>query len=228
MNRRRSHDSLPTRPVPRSEASSKASPKASPKAGHEPSNEAVFDAPGPVAIDSDLPPRGSRHKPAREKLMDYLARRLHSELELRTKLAKSEIYSGDEIEAAIAFAKESNWMMPPEEISERVSIEMGRKRKGHRFINQFLKTKGLPPIEKDPDEELRKAAAVLVKMSQPPARPRRAAGWAGLAKSFEESLQERLQAQKERQKLQRLLLNRGFDEDTIRRAVENFVSAQDE
>ncbi|HVK62493.1 MAG TPA: hypothetical protein VM432_13125, partial [Bdellovibrionales bacterium] len=71
--------------------------------------------------------RGS-DKSAREKVMDFLARRNHSELELRQKLSRT--YPEHEVEEAIAFAKENNWMAQPEELAERVAIELGRRNKG--------------------------------------------------------------------------------------------------
>ena len=134
-------------------------------------------------------------KSARDKVMDLLARRNHSDLELRRKLSR--FYPMDDVEDAIANAKAHGWMAPPEEISERVAVEMSRKKKGHRFINQFLKNKGLPSVAKDSAHEIEKGLAiVLAKM--------------GKAGPFDRS---------EQQKIYRLLINRGFDDDTIRRVL---------
>jgi regulatory protein len=136
-------------------------------------------------------------KSASEKAMDYLARRSHSELELRQKLSRT--YGSLEVEAAIAYAKENGWMTEPAELSERVAIELRRKHKGVRFINQFLKNKGLPSVAKDPDEEVSKAIEVI-----------------------ESKLRTRLKGEfgfEEQQKVYRWLATRGFDEETIRQAI---------
>lgn len=135
--------------------------------------------------------------------MDLLARRSHSELELRRKLEG--LYHEDDVADAIRVARESGWMPPPEEIAERVAVELGRKKKGHRYINQFLKTKGLPPVAKDADAEVEKARAIVH------ARLRKDGpfDW------------------NDQQKIYRLLANRGFEDDTIRRVISLGQSASD-
>lgn len=132
--------------------------------------------------------------------MDFLARRNHSELELRQKLSRT--YHRDDVEDAIAFAKENNWMANPEELAGRVAIELGRKQKGHRYINQFLKQKGLPPVSKDSESELEKALEVI----QSKRRGRTD------AITYEEQT-----------KLYRWLSTRGFDEATIRQAISDTI-----
>jgi regulatory protein len=136
-----------------------------------------------------------RGKPAREKIMDLLARRGHSELELRQKLSR--FYEEDEVEDAITFARENNWMTPPDELAGRVAAELGRKQKGHRYINQFLKAKGLPVVAKDLDEEVRKGREIAQMK---------------LGKDGPYDYEER-------KKIYRLLANRGFDDETIRRVL---------
>ncbi len=127
--------------------------------------------------------------------MDLLARRNHSELELKKKLAG--IYPDDDVIDAIRNAQDNGWMLPAEEISERVAVELGRKKKGHRFINQFLRNKGLPPVVKDTEAEVEKARAIVV------------------AKLRKEGPYDRA----EQAKIYRLLANRGFEDDTIRRVI---------
>jgi regulatory protein len=129
--------------------------------------------------------------------MDYLARRSHSELELRQKLSRD--YAVDDVEDAIQNAHQHGWMMDPEELSQRVSIELGRKRKGHRFINQFLKNKGLPPIARNSEDEMRKCRAIITsKLSS-----------------------EGPFNYEEQKKIYRWLTARGFDDETIRRAIKS-------
>ena len=137
-------------------------------------------------------------KTAYNKMMDYLARRSYSEFELRQKLLQD--YAEDDVDNAIERAKESGWITPPEEMAEKVAAELGRKRKGHRFINQFLKHKGLPPVSENADEELAKARELLE---------------ARLKHDFSEGPLPRELFDK----AQRILFNRGFSGETIRRAL---------
>lgn len=146
---------------------------------------------------SEDTPRFPR-KSAYNKMMDYLARRGFSEFELRQKLLQD--YAEGDVDDAIERAKESGWITPPDEMAERVALELGRKRKGHRFINQFLKQKGLPPVAENPDEEFAKARELLE---------------ARLKHDFSEGpLPRELY-----EKAQRILFNRGFNGETIRRVL---------
>jgi len=131
--------------------------------------------------------------------MDLLARRNYSPLEIRRKLADD--YPSEEIEAAIAFARESKWLPADEELAERTAVALGRKKKGHRFINQYLKSKGLPPVAKNRDHELENALA-LVRSK--------------LARQLASGVSCDYEFQK---KIQRLLANRGFDDETARAVI---------
>lgn len=134
-------------------------------------------------------------KSARDKIMDLLARRNHSELELRQKLSRT--YPAHDVSDAIEFARTHNWMLPDEELSGRVATALGRKKKGHRYINQFLRSKGLPPVEKDLQDEIRKGRAIIK---------------AKLDKDGPFDYEER-------RKIYRILANRGFDDETIRQVL---------
>ena len=131
----------------------------------------------------------------RTKLMDYLARRDHSELELRKKLARD--FTPQEIEQAIADAREEKWLAPPLEQSERVAQMLHNKGKGHFYIIHYLRKKGLPEIPRDPQLETRKAFAIIE--SRFPA--------------------EGAYTMSEKQAIARHLNSRGFDEETIRRII---------
>ncbi|MCM2281342.1 MAG: recombination regulator RecX [Bdellovibrionaceae bacterium] len=148
--------------------------------------------------DGEDEPERSRQRPrksAREKVMDFLARRDHSELELRRKLAPW--YEAREIDEAIQFAKESKWMKPPEELAETVASQLGRRGKGTRYIQRFLRNKGLPSVRKDAGIELAKALDLIqIKLRREP--------------PFEYD---------EHAKIARLLKNRGYDDETIRSAL---------
>jgi SOS response regulatory protein OraA/RecX len=140
---------------------------------------------------------------ARNHLMNLLARRNYSPFEIRQKFAA--LYPSEETEAAIAFARESKWLPVDEEISERTAAALSRKRKGHRFVNQYLKAKGLPPVKKNPVEEV----AIAVQLVQ-----------SKLARLLASELVSDYEFQRKFQKkVQRLLANRGFDDETIRTVI---------
>ena len=132
-------------------------------------------------------------------MMDYLARRSHTELELSEKLLQH--YALEDVEDALTRAKAAGWILPPEEMSVRVAEELTRKRKGHRFINQFLEQKGLPPVKEDVEAEMAKAREILESK---------------LNHSFDDDglIPEALVP-----KAQRLLANRGFETETIARVL---------
>ncbi|MCB0378571.1 MAG: RecX family transcriptional regulator [Bdellovibrionales bacterium] len=122
--------------------------------------------------------------------MDYLARRDHSEKELREKLG--ERFPIEQVEEALEKIKERGWLIPPEELSEKVALSLHRKHKSHFYILNFLRKKGLPPVEKSEDLELEKAQHIL---------------------------QSKVKKEGDLQHLRSLLLNRGFDTDTIRKVI---------
>lgn len=129
--------------------------------------------------------------------MDILARRNHSVVELRRKLAVYE-YTTSEIEDAIDFADENKWLSPPEELTQQVNRSLSRKKKSARYIDHFLRDKGLPSAEVDPEAELEKALDIVT------AKLSKDSGF-----DFEE-----------KKKVHRLLTNRGFDSTTIRKVME--------
>ena len=145
--------------------------------------------------DIEESPHRRPRKKAREKVMDLLARRDHSELELRRKLAVH--YEPKEVEDAIEFAKQNKWMKSPEELAEKVAEQLGRRNRGSRYIQKFLSSRGLPRVAKNADEEFRKALELVTTKL-------------GHEAPFEFE---------ERNKIARLLKNRGFDDETIRKVI---------
>lgn len=140
---------------------------------------------------------------ARSHLMNLLARRNYSPFEIREKFA--ELYPADEIETAIAEARASKWLLPEEELAARTAAALSRKHKGHRFVNQYLKAKGLPPVAKNAAEEIATGTALVQSK---------------LARMLASGLQSDWEFQREfKQKAQRLLANRGFDDETIRAVI---------
>lgn len=127
---------------------------------------------------------------ARTKAMDYLARRDHSEKELREKLRC--FFEEEEIDEALAELNERGWILPPHELSEKVAGQLSKKNKGIYYINQYLQEKGLPPVERDASLEFEKAMEVC---------------------------RQKLQDPKDIAKLSSLLKNRGFDTETLSQVV---------
>lgn len=138
----------------------------------------------------------SQKKSAREKAMDYLAVRDHSRLELETKLSQKD-YSPDEIAHALDSLEVSGFLASEESLSESVSENLHQKGKSHTYIEQYLEAKGLPPVPRDSELELKKAEKLLQ------------SHFSKLSKSSET----------DKKKMAQFLQNRGFDSDTIIKAL---------
>lgn len=139
-----------------------------------------------------LPPRS-----AKNKIMDLLASREHSEKELRQKL-KDRDFTDAEIDKAIQEAKDHKWLPETSELAERFANSLHQKNKGFLYINHQLTAKGLPQIEMNPELELEKAQRI-VKNKYPG--------------DFEKLPRE------EKARVARFLTSRGFDSSTIRRII---------
>lgn len=132
---------------------------------------------------------------ARNTMMDYLARRVHTEKELRQKLSQK--FEEGEVDQAIEFAKQKSWLAPNEqaeaELSASVAESLHRKGKGILFINEYLEQKGLPPIPEDESLEKEKALELLkAKLKN---------------------------ADADHAKLGRFLVSRGFSMDVVRKVL---------
>lgn len=130
---------------------------------------------------------------ATNKIVDYLARRDHSEKELRQKLSK--FYSKTEIDMALEMAHENSWLRDPQDLSRSVTEQLNRKNKPHAYIQNYLRKKGLPSSEKDTTVEAEKALK-LVKRK--------------FARQLEEAGKSELKL-----KIQNFLMSRGFSRDII-------------
>jgi len=141
--------------------------------------------------------RPHHQPPASQKMMDYLARRDHSEKELRKKLETN--YSPAEIEQAIAYGKKQGWISDSAEklLAEETAAILRRKGKGATYINQYLEEKGLPPVQIDADEELEKALE--------------------LVKNKFSDIEK--MDRNEKAKVLRFLSSRGFDPEIVRKVI---------
>jgi SOS response regulatory protein OraA/RecX len=129
-------------------------------------------------------------KTAWVKAMDYLARRDHSEKELIEKLRN--FFTDTEIKTTLAEVKARGWLLPPEELSQKVTEQLNRKNKGYLYICHFLQKKGLPTLERDQEQELTKAMSLI---------------------------ESKINDTSDTQKLSSLLKNRGFDTETIGKVI---------
>ena len=141
---------------------------------------------------------------ARNTMMDLLARRDHSELELRQKLRERE-FSDESIEAALQYAKDFGWLLEPTILAEKFSQSLHKKKRGIQKINQVLRRKGLPSVKMVEETELQKALEHLQH------------------KIHFETAMEFEQKQKLKAKAYRLLQNRGFTPSLISKAWKNFL-----
>lgn len=134
---------------------------------------------------------------AKKKLMDFVARRDHSEKELRQKLAQR--CEPDVVESTIQWAREQNWLASPDKLKTQFSEQLSRRGKGIRKINQKLKDLGLPAVKADRENEIEKARKLVsTKWS--------ASDFSGL--DFKES-------QKLKARIMRYLITRGYESDVV-------------
>ena len=130
-----------------------------------------------------------------DKLAGYLATRDHSEKELREKLSRK--FNTNLVDWALQEAHRQNWISPPEELSERVALMLHQKRKGINYIQKYLANKGLPLVKRQLELELRKCRSLLNNKFH----------------EFEDfSFEDRAKAYK-------YLQYRGFDDETIKKAI---------
>lgn len=149
-------------------------------------------------MQSKRPPRT-----ARNTMMDLLARRDHSELEIRQKLRERD-FSEESINSALQYGKENGWLLDPPLLAEKFSQSLHRKKRGIQKINHILRRKGLPPVRMEEEIELEKALDHLNQKID-----------LEMASSHEEK-------QKLKAKAYRLLQNRGFTPSLISKAWKSF------
>ncbi len=143
---------------------------------------------------SKRPPRT-----ARNVLMELLARRDHSEKELRQKL-KLRKFAIEDIEKALVYAYEYNWIGESTKLAETLAKALHRRGKGINSINNSLIKKGLPKVAMNLGLEYEKALALV-------ATKRRSKKFADVSDS------------KIRASLGRFLQSRGFPQQIIRKVL---------
>ncbi len=142
-------------------------------------------------------------KPATHKMMDLLAIREHSIVEIEKKLEEKK-YAPEEIAEAIAYGKKHNWLPDSSAkstaLSEKLADDLGKKGKGQYAINQKLESMGLPTVKIDLESEMAKAIHLLEKKYR----------------------QQNLNDIKVKAKAVRFLAGKGFSEDCILESLGNF------
>ena len=137
-------------------------------------------------------------------MMDLLARRDHSEKEIRQKLSRYE-FKTEDIEAAIAYGKKNNWLPDDLEsasqLSEKTAKTLHRKKKGAIYINQYLQEIGLPKVQTNSELELEKALELVKNKYLIP-------------EDADRELKEKIKA-----RIGRFLISRGFEMSIVRKVV---------
>lgn len=124
--------------------------------------------------------------------MEYLAARDHSPLELKKKLRK--FFSDEEIEEAISEARERRWLPSDEELSERVTRSLNRKKKSQGYIQGYLRARGLPTVKNSDEIEYEKAKTLI-------------------------DSRYKSRTREDKIKIMRYLKNRGFSLEIIRKVI---------
>ncbi len=138
----------------------------------------------------------AKKKSALDKIVDYLSVRDHSEKEIRTKLSMKD-FDPEDIDEGIELAQEQGLMIEPTKLAENVSDQLNRKFKGILYINQYLKSKGLPCVHPNWELEVEKAKSLALKH---------------LKKNPPYTIEEK-------QDIYRYLTNRGYADQTINHVI---------
>lgn len=130
--------------------------------------------------------------------MYLLAKRDYSEKELRERLERNNKYQQETVEQVMEDAWKNNWLLPPEELAGRVARMLHEKLKGHLYITQYLRKKGLPAVELNEELEAQKASEII-----------------------ERKYKNQTEEFEKRVKIQRFLASRGFLPPTIQQVLRN-------
>jgi SOS response regulatory protein OraA/RecX len=133
---------------------------------------------------------------ALDSVARWLAMRDHSVFELKTKLSRQ--FEDNVISTVLAEAEARGYLLPEEQIAKRLSEALSRRGKSAGYISAELRKRHLPEQEISSEDELEKARQLLVK------------------KFGAEKL-----SYEDRAKAYRFLKYRGFDDQWIRKAINN-------
>ncbi len=151
---------------------------------------------------------------AQKKIMNLLSRRNYSRLELKKKL--HERFSPEVTRLALVWAEEQNWLPAEADIAARSAELLLRRNKGSHYIQNYLREKGLPPVEIDSAAELQRAMELVDSkwerqiqniLNPDPDTP---------ALNSQERF---LENKKLKDKICRFLLSRGFESQIVRKVL---------
>ena len=97
---------------------------------------------------------------AKKKLMDLLAIREHSDLELREKLTP--FCNPETVAHAVSWANQQSWRTSPEKLKNQLADKLSRQGKGIKNINQKLNIMGLEPVKSEFEVEYKKAKKLVL------------------------------------------------------------------
>ncbi len=138
---------------------------------------------------------------ALDKIEAYLTRRDYSAFELEQRLKRAE-YDTAEIAEALAVAFDRGWLLPPEELAEKVAKGLHQKGKSICYIDAYLKKLKLPTTKSNDEQEIAKALELVSKRLK----------WQAPF-SYEQ-----------KQKILQFLQNRSYDEASIRKVIHHEIS----
>lgn len=140
-------------------------------------------------------------------MMDLLAKRDHSRKELVKKLSAH--HTPEEVQQAIRYAEENDWIPPEQELAEKFARELHKKKKGIQYINSKLVEKGLPRLTSDEQLELEKALSLIENKYD----------LSDLSEEVREGRLGREEFEKQKARMGRFLVSRGFDQNIVRKVL---------
>ncbi len=140
---------------------------------------------------------------AKKKLMDLVARREHSEKELREKLTPH--FSSEIVDSTILWGYECKYIASAEALQTQLAEQLSKRGKGIKQINQKLQALGLTGIKADAEEELAKARKLAL------------AKWD--ATDFADL--DSAEAHKLKTKVMRFLIGRGYESAVVSSILKN-------
>lgn len=146
--------------------------------------------------------------------MNLLSLRNYSRLELRKKL--KEKYEPQIIESAMAWAEEQKWLPAETEIAARTTEVLFQRNKGSRFIQNYLKERGLPSVQIDAEQELERANELVETKWR-----KHISNFSEMKSLNEDQMNQQLylELRKLKEKIGRFLVSRGFESDIVRKVL---------
>ncbi len=104
-------------------------------------------------------------------------------------------FAPEEVATALKEAERRGWLLPEHEIAERLALSLARRHKSQMYIDEQLRMRGLPPVEKRLETE-------------------------SIRRLVERKFGTTALHGDQKQKALRFLANRGFTEDSVRQVLD--------